>query len=41
MSTISELETKDGWDQALGDQTHTKDQIERVYPFLILVKCIK
>ena len=30
MSTISELETKDDWDQAVGDQTCTKDQIEQV-----------
>jgi len=27
MSTISELETKDDWDQAIGDQTCTKDKI--------------
>ena len=29
MSTISELETKDDWDQAVGDQACTKDQIEQ------------
>jgi len=29
ISTISELETKDGWDQAVGDQTCTKDQSEQ------------
>ena len=29
MSTISELETKDDWDQAVGDQTCTKNQIEQ------------
>ena len=29
ISTISELETKDDWDQAVGDQTCTKDQIEQ------------
>jgi putative transposase len=36
MSTISELETKDDWDQALGDQTCTKDQIEQAVIFMRL-----
>jgi hypothetical protein len=29
MSTISELETKDDWDQAVGDQTCTKDKFKQ------------
>ena len=36
MSTISELETKDDWDQAAGDQTCTKDQIEQGVIFVRL-----
>ena len=36
MSTISELETKDDWDQAVGDQTCTKDQIEQAVIFVRL-----
>ena len=36
MSAISELETKDDWDQALGDQTCTKDQIEQGVIFVRL-----
>ena len=34
MSTISELETKDDWDQAVGGQTCTKDQIEQAVIFV-------
>ena len=36
MSTISELETKDDWDQAVGDQACTKDQIEQAVIFVRL-----